>query len=146
MNDQEWEKWQQEYDQKIKDCPLQFNGRTSAYAHKHIKPNEPIPKLAENECKAVRKIWVLDAQWSDCPVEIEAIVRQLWRYYERGNDHYIIKLDFGGMKELAAEGATEEVLENHQWIQKPIDFATLTAYLKSKGVTDDDTVWIHWWW
>lgn len=126
---------------------LLFSGRMTAYEHKHLKPGDPVPNIKPAE--AVRKAWILDAQWSDCPVEIEDIVRQLWRMNELGNDRYILKLSIEDMVENYADEAEAEVWQNEEprgWVNQKIDFVTLAAYLRSKGIKDDEDVWIHWWW
>jgi hypothetical protein len=127
---------------------LVLSGICSAYEHKLVKAGQDIPKLAENTLPAVRKAWVLDAQWSDCPVEIEKIVRQLWRLNELGNDRYLLKMSIDDMEEGHDEGDTSEVWKGMPdgWQQEKIDYVKLAAYLRSKGVADDDVVWFHWWW
>lgn len=99
----------------------EFSGRTTQHSHKFDGwQDHPI-----TDTKSVAKVTVLDAQWSDCPVEVEAEVKKLWRDYELGNDRYIFKFDI------------EEYAE---------DYPLITKWLRMNNVDDSETVWIHWWW
>lgn len=75
---------------------------------------------------SVKKVWFLDAQWSDLPQEIEDEVRQLWSDYELGNDNYIAEREVN-------EGLFEEYPKIYLWC-------------KYKGIPENETVIIHWWW
>lgn len=105
-----------------------FSGRTTSLSHKfdNWKDKKPDGK------KCVRTVKLIDVQWSDCPVEIEDIVRDLWQDYELNNDHCIIKLS--GIDDV------EEV------IQDPAKAALFKQYLKSQGVVKNELCLIHWWW
>lgn len=72
---------------------------------------------------SVRQQWVLDAQWSDLPVEVEAQVKEAWQDYELGNDGYIFKYRVG---------------EN--------DYPLIDEWCLQQGVPEDEIVWVHWWW
>ena len=100
---------------------LTYSGKTSSYHHKwHDTPN---PEVEE---AGFREVWVLDAQWSDCPVEVYEEVRKLWQEYERGNDHYIIKMT---LDDLSAE-----------------EYPYIVDYVSSFGIPEDEQFFIHYWW
>jgi hypothetical protein len=99
-----------------------FSGRTSCYEHKFDSLWEKAPKNHGEEC--IRNVKFSDAQWSNCPVEVETEVKKMWRDWELGNDHYIIKWDWD--------------LEE--------DYPIVSEFLKSKGLTEKDEIIIHWWW
>ena len=65
---------------------------------------------------------IFNAQWTDCPTEVEDEVRKLWRDMEYGNDHYYYSWD------------SEEDGE---------DYPIIDEYLKSQDITK---CLIHWWW
>lgn len=95
-----------------------YSGRTTAYQHKdddwhkHKGPFE----------SSIRSMVVFEAQWSDCPIEVEAEVKKLWRDNEFGNDHFYYSWDAG---EHAA------------------DYPLINEYLIGRGVK---RCLIHWWW
>lgn len=103
----------------------EFSGRTTAYSHKfddwNTKPCNGSPALS--------KVWYLDVQWSDCPVEVESEVIKMWRNYELGNDNYILKFTL------------EELLNEEE--------AELTVkFIKERqpDIANDELIIIHWWW
>tara|TARA_B100000614_G_scaffold262909_1_gene300550 strand:+ start:107507 stop:107800 length:294 start_codon:yes stop_codon:yes gene_type:complete len=97
---------------------MNYSGRTSAYEHKrddwadHKGPFTP----------AIQQQTVFNAQWTDCPVEVEDEVRRLWQDVEYGNDVYYFSW------------SSEE---------NGSDYPIIDEYLKSKGV---EKCLIHWWW
>lgn len=116
---------------------MQYSGRTSAYAHKHVKwQDKDYSQMAEYQTDgeldwhkvphqakpALSQRVVFDAQWTDCPVEVEAEVKRLWRDRELGNDHYYVSWD---SNEMSA------------------DYPVIDEYLKANNVTK---CLIHWWW
>jgi hypothetical protein len=105
---------------------MEFSGRTTNHAPIH----DDRWKTADKGEPAVRKQWVFDVQWSDCPVEIEEEVIRLWRDEELGNDRYISKYEIGLF--------TEETYGR--------SYPLIDEYLMSQGLTENDEVWIHWWW
>lgn len=89
---------------------------------------------------------VFNAQWTDCPIEVEQAVKQLWRDYEFGNDHYYFQWDheeiFGdGTPDPEHDGKTKEELDEFFGIQEY--HYIIDEYLLSKGVKK---CLIHWWW
>lgn len=131
----------------------EWSGKTSAYAHKHgdFRDN-PVPQNTPN---GVRKITVLDAQWTTCPIEVYNEVSDLWRAQELGNDRYIYKTSIEGLEELGSEdypymvkhwywGETQE--EQRGWVEEPGSVALIIKYLREQGVTENENVWIHFWW
>lgn len=106
---------------------IKWSGATSAYAHKF----NPQAELPADTPAGVRKVWLLDAQWSTCPIEVEDQVKLLWNWYENGNDSYIIKTSIRALKKL----------------HKSVNTNAVVQYLEEMGVTDEDEdVIIHWWW
>jgi len=74
-----------------------------------------------------RKVWLLDAQWSDCPVEVVGEVKRLWRSRELGNDNCIVKTTLQELREMSAPIA-QYVLE------------------KEPLIDPNNLILIHWWW
>lgn len=103
-----------------------YSGRTTSYSHQFDDWKNKPP----SDRKAFRKQLVLDAQWSDCPIEVEEDVRKIWATYELGNDDYIFKYRIG--EHVYKNGANE--------------FPVLEQYLREQGAGVGETVWIHWWW
>lgn len=123
-----------------------WSGVTSAYTHKHT----PTAKLPPDTKLGVRKVWLLDAQWSTCPIEVENQVRVLWRFGELGNDKYIFKTTIEELLEFQdnPEDYTCEQWndEKRKWEEKPITTDAIVQYLREMGVGDNEQVLIHWWW
>lgn len=99
---------------------IEWSGKTSSYHHKWNDTPNP-----EGENEGLRKVWFLDAQWSTCPVEVEDEVKELWKDYELGNDHYMIKRSANDLVE---------------------DYPAITQYIREHGIPDNEDVVIHWWW
>jgi hypothetical protein len=98
---------------------IKYSGRTTAHEHKFDNWRE---KVITNPNPAIKQVTVFDVQWSDCPVEVEAEVKQLWRDNELSNDN-----------------------SYYSWNEKEDSetYPIIAEYLKSKGVTD---CLINWWW
>lgn len=129
---------------------IKWSGRTSAHAHKFDGWEE---KSIEGVKSGVRKITVLDAQWSACPVEVEYQVKLLWRYYELGNDHYVLKTSIDDLTELGLgfddELPTVDMYNSETKVREevPVKTDAIIQYLVEQGVLDDgEEIWIHWWW
>jgi hypothetical protein len=102
-----------------------WSGKTSSFHHKwNDTPNPPDVK------SGFRKVWFLDAQWSDCPIEVYDEVKKLWQAWELGNDNYIIKTDMATL--------TEEI-EHTEAIRQYI-------LEKEPEIGYEDKILIHWWW
>lgn len=112
---------------------IEWSGKTSSYHHKwHNTPNGPDVE------SGFRKVWFLDAQWSDCPVEVEEEVKAMWQNYELGNDHYIIKTTL----EDLGYGVEDEVEDG-----EPVYPATIQYILEKEPlIGHEDQILIHWWW
>jgi hypothetical protein len=95
---------------------------------------------------ALKRQWVLDAQWTDCPPEVEKDIQALWRYHELGNDHYMLRLSVKDLQGL--EGCEVEEWDNEavKWKQVPLETNSLQAYILAKGIPEDEDVILHWWW
>ena len=101
---------------------VKWSGKTSSYHHKwNDTPNPP------DTLSGFRKVWFLDAQWSDCPIEVETEVKKLWKDYSLGNDNFILKSD------------VQDLME---------DYPVILQYVKEKepDIKDDEKIIIHWWW
>lgn len=107
--------------------------------------------------KALRNQLVIDAQWSDLPVEVEEDIKKLWRVYELGNDHYVYigclndfydirkrKDDDPIMCEKWYWGETKE--EQKGWVEEPFSPDYLIQYLEENKIDPEMDVWIYWWW
>lgn len=115
---------------------ITWSGVTSAYEHKH-RPNAILP---ESTKLGFRKVWLLDAQWSTCPVEVEDQVKALWSWYENGNDRFVIKTNLGDLKDFHEN-------ENYKDGNKFIKTNAIVQYAEEMGIVDDeDEILIHWWW
>ena len=98
-----------------------WSGITTCYTHKH-HPNDPIP---ENTPKGLRKVWFLDAQWSTCPIEVEKEVKELWKKYDLGNDHYILSFS---------------VLD---LLEEDTKVPNIVKYIRENGIADNEQVIIQ---
>jgi hypothetical protein len=121
-----------------------WSGRTTAYEHKHKFPAKLSPSVPEG----IRKIWVLDAQWSRCPVEVEAQVKDLWRYHERGNDHYIIKTTLDDLEHEYEDAVVDQWQEPKGWVEGPLKTDLIVKYIRETApeIKNNDAIWLHWWW
>lgn len=121
---------------------VEWSGVTSSYLHKWHpeKPNEPDTALG------VRKVWLLDAQWSTCPVEVENQVKDLWRWAELGNDQYMYKTTIDGLIELQAMEEKIEQWSGSKWVKATLKTNAIIQYLREMGVGENEKVIIHWWW
>lgn len=123
-----------------------FSGRTSAYAHKF---DDWATKDISDVKKAVRKVTILDAQWSNCPVEVEDQVKDLWRHLEFGNDHYYADTTLQDLREMDED----ESAETNRFDEKEMEWKTIklrtnliVEYLEANGVAEEEQILIHWWW
>lgn len=82
--------------------------------------------------KAVRKEYVLDVTWTDCPDDVKDQVRKLWITNDLGNDNYILIRTINDLIEESEDDGDETDV--------------IVKYLREQGVGDDEQVWIHWWW
>lgn len=128
---------------------VEYSGRTSSYNHKHDsfnKENKPWSEIPHGASPALKQVWFFDAQWTDCPVEVENEIKALWRIYELGNDNFILKRSINDLRVMLSEGCTMEVWENSKWKTKPLVLDYLLDYLSSKNIPDDEQIIFHWWW
>lgn len=107
---------------------MKYSGRTTSHSHKfdNWQSNKP------DGSQCVRKVTLIDVQWSTCPIEIENIVRELWSSYALGNDFSCLKFsDFNQLSDICGDEDS---------------FLTFKEYLESQGVKDNEECIIHWWW
>lgn len=101
---------------------------------------------------ALHKMWVLDAQWTDIPPEVEEVVKNLWRYHELGNDRYMLRQSIEDLLETNEGFVCDQWLwgktpeEQLGWVPTPSSLLPLVEYLREKGIPDDEQIIIHWWW
>lgn len=121
---------------------IEWSGRTTAYAHKH---NDWKDRSLEDVTPAFTKVRYLDVQWSTCPVEVEDQVRDLWRLFEYGNDHYICKTSINDLAEL--QGPVDKFVDG-KWQQVPMKTDAIIQYVREADpdIKDEDLFLIHWWW
>jgi hypothetical protein len=95
---------------------IKWSGVTTAYY------SDAEPK------KGFRQIWVLDAQWSTCPVEVEEEVIKIWKTREYGNDYFI------------HETTIAQLLKSK--------YFAIVQYVRevNPSIPDDEVFFIHWWW
>lgn len=115
------------------------SGITSSFHHKwHTTPNpEPVAPGA-------RMQRVIEAQWTDCPKEVEDVVRKLWRFNELGNNNYFLSESIFSLLELWTAGYRVDF----DYEDRDIDTRPLIAYILESfpDIEPEDEVWIHWWW
>ena len=125
---------------------IQWSGVTTAYQHKH----NPTSELKKDTTKAVRKVYLLDVQWSDCPVEVEEQVKKLWVWAELGNDKYIFKTSIEDLEyfhdNVENYNLKEYDVSIGEMVTKPLYFNAIIQLLKERKVGRKDTVVIHYWW
>lgn len=100
---------------------------------------------------AFQQYWVLDAQWTDCPLEVEADVKKIWSFKELGNDKYMWRGSIRDLEDMAELGSDpdysyQEYVEGEGWKHVPLNLDSLIAYVKAQGRADDEDFIIHWWW
>lgn len=122
-----------------------WSGRTTAMEHKRKFPS----KLNPNTKQGFRKVWLLDAQWSTCPVEVEEQVKALWRFYERGNDYHVILTSLQDLKK-GYNGVDVELYNtlSKRWGTVPLKTDLIVKYILEVEPTigENDQIFIHWWW
>jgi hypothetical protein len=91
-----------------------LKGETTAMLSSKLSPN------------SVYKQWYFNAQSTDCPIEVEDEVRNLWEEIGLGNDNYIYHTK-----------VNQKLFKNYPKIY---------FWLKHKGVPNNEEVIIHWWW
>lgn len=139
---------------------LPYSGKTSAYEHKHgdsWKSNKFSGK------PAVTTIKLINAQWTNMPVEVEDEVKELWRYCELGNDNYywngsIEELDemmepyedgdaFGIEVEYWIDRQPDNKDDDHWgWKKKRTTLPYLRQWLEEQGFKPEEKFLLHWWW
>lgn len=128
---------------KPKETP--WSGRTTAYEHKDKFP----AKLRATTAKGFRKVWMLDAQWSTCPVEVEDQVRNLWTFHEFGNDHYVLRTSVKDLKR-EYDGCKVNVYNPEKGVREDVpvktDLIVRYIYEMAPEIRDDEQILIHWWW
>lgn len=123
---------------------LEYSGRTSAYEHKHGDAWKETPGAGR---EAISTIKLIEAQWTNMPVEVETAVVAAWHYLEYGNDIYYWKTSLESIRDLGKEGrCVDRDFNGKQWIETPNDLGYLIQWLEEQGVEENEKLLIHWWW
>lgn len=116
---------------------MNFSGRTSTLAHKQGDAWKKSPGAGEECLSTVR---LLNVQWTNCPVEVEDQVRNIWRREELGNDNSYYRTSLSDIDQCIEYDSEDEPIH-------PVNWQLLKDFLISKGVTDPkEEILIHWWW
>jgi hypothetical protein len=139
---------------------IQWSGRTTALVHKsdrdwkeQILPSDVKAGLRQVAFRSARswqtadlesseveaptgyeRVWFLDAQWSTCPVEVEAEVQRLWAHRGLGNENEVLETSLADLQDCA-EGGAPRVDAIAQWVRE-----------QAPTLDDEDPLVIHWWW
>jgi hypothetical protein len=128
---------------------LEYSGKTSCYAHKH-NPSAPC-----DGGPAISNVTLIEAQWSNMPIEVYEEVQHLWRYLEYGNDVYYYEFTLNDFEEMIGEddgiqietwhwGPTRE--EQIGWVKGNSKLPYLTQWLNEQGFEKDQHLLLHYWW
>lgn len=111
---------------------MSWSGKTMLYKHKHGNwRDHPVTADDLQRANGVKRVVMLDVQWSTCPVEVADQVKKLWSAYELGNDKYMIKTTISNLiEEDSVEYPTNLIVD----------------YLREHEIGDADRVIIHFWW
>lgn len=107
------------------------------------------PKPHPDTKSGFRPIWVLDVQWSTCPVEVKDQVKDLWHLYEGRNDNFIVKTTLDNLKYEFVDSKVERFNDKiRKWVEVPLKTDLIIQYIKEEapGLDDDEEFYIHWWW
>jgi hypothetical protein len=107
------------------------------------------PKPHQNPQSGFRQIWVLDVQWSTCPVEVKDQVKDLWWVYEGRNDNFIIKTTLDNLKYDFVDSNVERFDNKiYKWVEVPVKTDLIIQYIKEvePGLKNDEQFYIHWCW
>ena len=107
-----------------------WSDKTSSYHHKWN--DTPNPKDVN---PALKQVWVLDLQWSDCPEELEREAKYIWQSWSLGNDHCYKQFT---LEDLKSDYSTDLPLIN-KYISEQIEFRNL-------DIKEKEQILIHWWW
>lgn len=99
---------------------MEYSGKTTCFAHKHGDSWKTSKGFGED---CIQQKTIFEVQWTNCPVEVQDEVRELWTQNGFGNDHYYAKWVDDGEHEDA--------------------YPIISEYLKSRGIKE---CLIHWWW
>jgi hypothetical protein len=142
---------------------ITYSGENTTCAHKWAKQSAEEEGITKEEWlknntpadtkDCIQKVTFFDVQWSSCPVEVENVVKQLWRLYELGNDHYMLRRSINDLIELNDQEFEVDHWDDKLWAEEkkgwrkvPLKVDILIEYLRSRGIPDDEEIIIHWWW
>lgn len=107
-----------------------WSDKTSSYHHKWNDTPNPI-----DVNPALKQVWVLDLQWSDCPEELQREAKYIWQSWSLGNDHCYKQFT---LEDLKSDYSTDLPLIN-KYISEQIEIRNL-------DIKEKEQVLIHWWW
>lgn len=130
---------------------LEYCGKTSCYNHKHGEWENS--KFSGPD--AVSKVFLIEAQLSNMPIEVYEDVRHLWRYLEYGDDGFYYPFTLEGFSEMFGEngtiliekwywGPTKE--EQKGWVKEESNLPYLTQWLNDQGFEPNQKLLLHYWW
>lgn len=123
----------------------ELSGRTTLHCHKFDNWREK--EIPEDANPAVSKVWLFEAQWTLCPVEVEEQIKHLWELYEFENDNYYISTSIRDLLEIEEEAVlADRPAEGGGWEVAPVKTNLIVDELRKVGVGEEDKVLIHWWW
>ena len=130
---------------------MEFSGKTSCYEHKRGDDWKESPGAGQ---ESVQMKKIIEAQWSNMPIEIYEIVQQLWRLWELGNDYFYQPITPNDVREQGEDGIIlgeewrwgETQEEKLGWVMVSVDVKPLADWMESKGIESDEKVLLHYWW
>lgn len=102
---------------------ITWSGKTSSYHHKWNDTPNP-----DDVKEGFRQVFLLDAQWTTCPIEVENEVKKMWHEYECGNDNYYVRTRLNDIDKDKYPAIIQYITE-----QKP-------------DIDPSEHILIHWWW
>ena len=99
------------------------------------KTNWTLPTGYGSDSEAIRTVKLIEATWTNMPLEVQREVRELWIMLEYGNDVYYYN---GSIQDL------EDWIEG---VDNP-DFKVdnLCKWLRENGFKNEDRFLLHFWW
>jgi len=95
---------------------LPYSGQTSAYEHKH---GDAWKETTGAGKPAVRDVKLIEAQWTNMPIEVERDVVALWYHLEYGNDDYYWHGSLDGVREYGKSGnCVNREFNGKEWVEE----------------------------
>ena len=116
----------------------EYSGRTSSHAHKF----DDWKSKDCNGCQAIQKATIIEAQWSNMPIEVYEEVADLWRWMEFGNDYYYYHTSVEELKEMQEDSQTDFYEDRKEKLV--LDY--LFQWLDENGFKGNQRFLLHFWW